>query len=260
VLQALRELSRAATYRIARDATADTTRRSALVLAPHPDDETLGCGATILHKVAAGTRVTVAVISDGRAFHRSSYLSPEDTVAMRREELMEAGRRLGLAPDDLRWCGFVDGTLDAHEEELVAVVRDLIDEVRPEEVYVTGAFEPHPDHCALGRAARRAVRGAGGSIRLLEYPIWLWTMSPIGSGVGSGVIARATLPMLLCRRVTGVRAGDHLAAKRHAIEAHTSQLNRPAGVPDDEPWALLPPEVLRQAGHEVELFLPWRAR
>lgn len=254
MLQALRDLSRAANQLVAWDITDQVADRSALILAPHPDDETLGCGATILRKAAAGTPVTVAVISDGAAFHDGGRLSREETAEVRRGEVRDALRLLGLDGGALRWYGYPDGALESHEAELATVVRELIDEVRPDEVYVTGAFEPHPDHAALGRAARRAVRGRG--VRLLEYPIWLWTASPVAFGLRAGAVARATAPMLLCRRVRKVRADGYLRAKSRAIAAHGSQLDRPDWVTPSGVWPLLPPEILRQAGQPVELFLP----
>ena len=54
-------------YRKGRDLTEAFARRSTLVLAPHPDDETLACGATILHKRARGTRVHIVIATDGAA-------------------------------------------------------------------------------------------------------------------------------------------------------------------------------------------------
>jgi hypothetical protein len=57
----------------ARDFTDSAAGRAALVIAPHPDDETLGCGATILRKVSAGSSVTVLIVTDGRHSHRSAH-------------------------------------------------------------------------------------------------------------------------------------------------------------------------------------------
>src|SRR5271157_4034878 len=45
----------------ATDMTAQTTTRSCLILAPHPDDETLGCGATIMRKLSSGSSVQVVI-------------------------------------------------------------------------------------------------------------------------------------------------------------------------------------------------------
>lgn len=249
-MQRLRSLTRAAMRRSARDETATTATRSALVLAPHPDDETLGCGATIMRKVAAGTPVTVVVVTDGR--HSHPAMPPDLLAALRREEMAEAGRRLGLAPDAVRWAGFADGELTAREDSVEAFVRQLLDELRPEEVYTTCAAEPHPDHAALGRAARRAV---GASARLLEYPVWLWGSWPLrrGDRLPSTLDAARRV---LTRDAVRVRSGEYRDGKLHALQAHASQLRRPQHVPADQPWPALPAPLLSAAADRAELFFP----
>ncbi|MFI5896556.1 PIG-L deacetylase family protein [Actinoplanes sp. NPDC051513] len=252
LLPRLRGIARAGLLSSARDETDTVGGRSALVLAPHPDDETLGCGATILRKVAAGTPVTVAVVTDGRHSHRSEHLSPDSLAALRRAEMSSAAGRLGLDPDAVRWGGFEDGTLSSQEKDLFAYVAELLAEVRPDDVYTTSADEPHPDHAALGRAVRAAAASSGS--RVLEYPVWLWGSWPLrrGDRLGSTLNAAGSIAR---RRAVKVRAGDHLKSKLHALDAHESQLRRPAGVPDGEPWASLPPGVLAAAGADAELFL-----
>src|SRR5690349_19075047 len=64
----------------AEDVTSQAAARSCLVLAPHPDDETLGCGATIMRKRAAGTPVHVVIATDGRHSLASSELSADALV------------------------------------------------------------------------------------------------------------------------------------------------------------------------------------
>jgi LmbE family N-acetylglucosaminyl deacetylase len=247
----------------ARDETDAVARRSALVLAPHPDDETLGCGAVILRKIAAGTPVTVVVVADGRHSHRSDYLTPEGVGALRQAEMVEVGRRLGLPPKSLRQLGFEDRTLTGQEDELVRVVGDLISELQPDEVYVTGAFEPHPDHSALGRATRRALEQQDAPPLLMEYPIWLWSHMYDG-GIAAplrtrAATAKAALDLLLLRRKPAkVRAAEFVAGKMHALEGHASQLGHPAGIPPDEHWWALPKHLLDTAADSVELFVPWR--
>src|SRR5262249_49484781 len=138
--------------------------------------------------------------------------------------------------------------------ELVGYLTGLLDELAPQEVYATCAAEPHRDHAAVGRAARAAVSGR--PVVLLEYPVWLWGYWPLrrGDRVGSPVDA---LGRLLRRRIVRVRAAEHLPGKLNALEAHDSQLRRPARVPADEAWAVLPAPVLAAARDSVELFLPW---
>jgi LmbE family N-acetylglucosaminyl deacetylase len=253
----VRDVARAGMLWVARDETTRSAERSALVLAPHPDDETLGCGATILRKIQAGTRVTVAVVTDGRHSHRSEYLTPDELAALRRLEMVEAASRLGLSSDAVRWGGFVDGTLNSHSDALVAFVRSLINELTPDEVYATCADEAHPDHAAVGRAARRAV--AQGSARLLEYPVWLWGSWPLRRGDRAKSTAQA-IGRLLRRDVMKVRVDGHLDGKLHALQAHASQLRRPDRVPVSEEWPALPAYLLAAARDRAELFMPWRHR
>lgn len=250
---------------VARDETDAVTRRSALILAPHPDDETVGCGAVILRKIAAGTPVTVVVVADGRHSPHSEYLPPEGVAVLRYAEMVEVGRRLGLPSRSLRQLGYEDGGLGDHEADLVGRIGDLIAELDPDEVYVTGVFEPHPDHSALGRAARGALERRGRPPLLMEYPIWLWNQLYDG-GVTTPLrtrltTAKAALDVLsLRRRPVKVSSAGFLAAKMYALEGHGSQLGLPTGVPDQGRWSVLPGPVLDAAADSFELFVPWRPR
>ena len=255
MIDAWRRAARLAIRARARDMTSATGSRPALVLAPHPDDETLGCGATILRKVAGGAPVTVAVLTDGSRSHRSPTIPPEQLAAVRHAEMIEAARRLHLPEGAVRWGGFGDGALSSSEDEVVTFIAALITELEPAEVYATSALEPHPDHAALGRAARRAVAGTPG-VTLLEYAVWLWGAWPFQAGdrAGSGLDAAR---IALGRRARRVRADEYLTGKLHALDAHDTQLHRPSAVPSDEDWAVLPPGVLSAASAADELFLPW---
>lgn len=257
-LATIRRVFRAGVRWVAHDETRFSAGRSALVLAPHPDDETLGCGATILRKVAAGTPVTVAVLTDGRYSHRSAHLTPGELAALRKVEMTEAATRLGLAPGSLRWGDFVDGTLGDCEDEIATYIQELILKLRPDDVYATSAVEPHPDHAALGRAARRAAASVCDPPRLLEYPVWLLGSSPLRRGDRRGSTVE-TVGTILGRRAIKVGVDGHRAGKLHALRAHASQLGRPVGVPADEEWEVLPPWVLDAAADSAELFLPWTA-
>jgi LmbE family N-acetylglucosaminyl deacetylase len=261
VLGGLLWARRSAVRAAATDTTDASATVSALILAPHPDDETLGCGATILRKVAAGQAVTIWVAVDGRHAQRSEDLSGEVLADIRRAEMVEAANRLGLPGHALRWGGFEDQTLSRREDVLVELIRGLLVELNPDEVYVTGVFEPHPDHAALGRAARQAMRETGVHARLMEYPIWLWSQLwhgiriPLRTRLAAAAAAADVL--LLRRPAVRVRCEEFLAAKQHALAAHASQVGRPDQVPGHKPWRSLPEPILAAAADSVELFLPW---
>jgi LmbE family N-acetylglucosaminyl deacetylase len=175
--------------------------------------------------------------------------------------MLECSRRLGLAPADVRQLGLEDQTLEQREDELIGLIGSLLDELAPDEVYVTGPFESHRDHAALGRAARRAIAARRNRPVLREYPVWLWAQLWYGSDEPLGrrllTVARAAAVALNLRRAVVIRTDAMMPRKQHALAAHTSQLRRPAMVPDDHPWPVLPPVVLDAAVDRVELFLPW---
>jgi LmbE family N-acetylglucosaminyl deacetylase len=201
--------------RLARDITERTASRSALVLAPHPDDETIGCGATVARKAAAGTRVRVVIAADGGH-------------PVRRAECLEACRRLGVAIDDVVFLGYPDGSLADASEPLDADLRRLLDEQRPDEVYAPCAIDAHPDHRALAGAVDRAVGSSPGSCSVLHYPVWYWNRWAWVDGCAPRwrqhlqVVVRP-----LVHTVRGkprvVRTGPHLGTKRAALDAHATQ-------------------------------------
>ncbi len=221
----------------ASDVTADILYESAVVLAPHPDDETLGCGATIMRKRDAGTPVLVAIASDGGSadlgYHR------DVVVRLRAAELAEAGRRLGLAPGDVVQLGFRDGELRAEGARLTDSIRDLLRDRRPDVVYSTSPADPHADHGALGSAALRAVAGTG--VRLLTYPVWQWDRP------------RAWARSVTTTRPVAVRIGRYRDRKRHALAAYRSQLAPDAGGDHD---VGLDPAFLGWFLRGPEIFLP----
>jgi LmbE family N-acetylglucosaminyl deacetylase len=67
-----------------------------MVIAPHPDDETLGCGATIARGVLAEREVRMVIVADCRHSHQSAVITPEALAQLRRAEVVEAYRILGL--------------------------------------------------------------------------------------------------------------------------------------------------------------------
>lgn len=200
-----------------RDITNESAARSALVLAPHPDDETIGCGAAIARKAAHGTRVHVVIATD------------EDGNASRRQaECTEACRRLGLAPGALQFLHFPDGSLHAQDEALDATLRTVIDHFRPDEVIAPAAVDAHLDHRALAAAVARLRAKELRGVPVLSYPVWFWNRwawvdpsTPRGTQ-NAELIWRA-LAATFTLRPRFVRTGGFLAQKQHALAAHTSQ-------------------------------------
>jgi len=109
-----------------------------LILAPHPDDEVIGCGGLIALHLREGRPVRIVVATDGAA--------QGGDPALREEETTRGVARLGAA--QLDFLRFPDrGLGDAAAEP---IRRHLLD-FRPDLILVPGPIEIHPDHLALSR-------------------------------------------------------------------------------------------------------------
>jgi LmbE family N-acetylglucosaminyl deacetylase len=146
----------------------------AVVLAPHPDDETLGVGGMIATLLERGSSVVVVFASDGEASHAHSTVVTPDELRARRTG--EAGDALAALSDGLsgRLCAVrlqvPDGRLAENEDHVAGRVGDLL---QPGDWCVaTWDRDGHPDHEAVGRAGAVAAHSAGA--RLLTYPVWTW--------------------------------------------------------------------------------------
>ncbi len=114
--------------------------RRVLVVAPHPDDETFGCGALIAAARAAGSVVHVLMLTDGAA---------QGEAAQRRREAEAAAAWHGGA---LVWAGLSDRGL-RFSPELMAPLRAECEAFAPDLVLTPHPDEPHPDHQASALAA-----------------------------------------------------------------------------------------------------------
>jgi len=209
---------------------------SALVVAPHPDDETLGCGGVICRKVASGAEVHLAFVTDGAASHAG--LVPRETLAtLRRREAQAAARHLGVAEAAVSFLGFPDGMAERHVPEIAVRLEALLRELRPASVFVVHRGDPSPDHLAAHRALASAIRRYGAPITVFEYPVWYWYHWPwvrLGQdlpGMRRRNLAQTARTMLglmsLARLNTIADISSTAAAKRNALAAHASQTRRP---------------------------------
>ncbi|MGY4708487.1 PIG-L deacetylase family protein [Mycolicibacterium sp. CBM1] len=143
-----------------------------VVVAPHPDDETLGVGGAAAAVAARGVPVHTVITSDGGAAWPG--LSPAEQARLeadRRHESRCAANLLGLTPPT--FLGLPDGRLAEHEGQLADILTGLLSEqVAGTWCAATWRGDGHPDHEAVGRAAATATSRTGAV--LLEYPVWMW--------------------------------------------------------------------------------------
>lgn len=184
---------------------ADPTRhRRIVVVAPHPDDETLGCGGIIAEAAAMGLEVVVVSLTDGEASSDEPGLGDR-----RHRELIAALDELAPARNStIVRCGLPDGQLTANADRIAAILEQTV--VAGDLVFAPLDCDGHPDHDAAGAAVRPFIDRA--DVEVLHYPIWAWHWHD----PSESVVASAG------RRVEISPAAA--AAKARALRCFTSQL------------------------------------
>lgn len=215
-----------------------------LVIAPHPDDESLGCGGMIAAACAARVPVTVLIVSDGAGSHPNSAAYPPDRLrAVREAETLEAAAELGLASDRVTFLRLPDRFVPSDGAQADATVATMIEAARvgqADTLAVTWRHDPHCDHQAAFELARRAQLQLPGR-QLLAYPIW--------------GLSRPGHERIAETEIRGFRLaiGEHMPAKRRAIAAHRSQTT--ALIDDDPSGFRLTPADLARFDGPSETFL-----
>lgn len=140
-------------------------RGRALVLAPHPDDEVLGCAGTIMRHLEDGDPVQVHILTDGAL---GAPAGTADVIGLRESESRAAAEVLGYGePVFWRWP---DRGL-SRMQELPDRLAKLIREFRPDLIYAPSWWEIHPDHAVLSRAVTTGVGRGGFAARLVLYEV-----------------------------------------------------------------------------------------
>ena len=204
-----------------------------MVLAPHPDDETLGAGALIATLRMRGVPVTVVAATDGENAYDAA---PDQCAALGRTrelEQREALAVLGVPPEAIHRLRLSDSGLHLCEDRLTALLMNIAQPGMHLIAPWSGDF--HPDHEACARAAATVAQAKG--LPLTSYFFWTWHRGE------NSVLA--DLPVR--RFIPGEAA---LQAKEQALRCHHSQLEH------DQFDPILPRRLLGPAYWPFEVFLP----
>ena len=151
-------------------------KKKAIVFAPHPDDETWGCGGTIAKKLREGYEILIVVMTDGRyAFKKvlgiDSDPTPEELKEIRKEEIKRAVKILGVPEENIVFLNFIDGELEKHEKEAEEKVAKILSENDPAEIYIPYKKDSHPDHRATYRIVKNVIKKLNISASIYQYSI-----------------------------------------------------------------------------------------
>ena len=218
-----------------------------LVVAPHPDDEALGCGGTIALLRRAGLPVRVVIASDGAASHPGSTRYPPTVLAaLRQSESLAGLRLLGVDADDVAFLGLADSAVPTAgtpaAQHGIGQARDFLGSwLDLKTVLLPWRRDPHADHRAAWSIFTAALDAMRSPVRRLEYPIWTLVHPAPGDPPrpDEAIVHRLDV-------------GPVAAQKRAAILAHRSQTT--ALIDDAETGHCLTAPVLAQFAHPWELL------
>ena len=228
-----------------------------LLVVAHPDDETFGCGSTLLHAAGLGWETTVACATRGEAGEPAPGvdLGGRSLSAVREEELREAADLLGV--HRLVLLDFTDSGMDgsapagslcaADPEDVVAAVRAVAAEVDPDVMVSLDAADGHRDHARVrdAAAAVAAERGVPAYLQALPRSLmdrWVAHMVTIRPDLAHLRYADLGTPDEQIAIVLDTT--DHLEARERAIAVHASQTSPYDGLPDELRRAFLTREHL----------------
>jgi LmbE family N-acetylglucosaminyl deacetylase len=195
-----------------------SARTRLLVVAPHPDDETLATGVLLQQVLAAGGEVRILLLTAGgnnpwpqRVLERRWRIGAEEQrrwASRRAEELQQALAALGVAPGALQTLDWPDlGVTELLLQKTgmaVGAIRDAIDRFDPDLLALPSLRDRHPDHSAAHVLVRLALVGQAAPPGLLAY------------------LVHGDTPDHRPRTIPATAA--QLAGKRAALQAHRSQL------------------------------------
>jgi LmbE family N-acetylglucosaminyl deacetylase len=210
-----------------------------VVVAPHPDDEILTCGALLQLVAARGDAPLIVAVTDGEASHPGSPAWPPERLRQARtDETNAALAHLGIDASRVLRLHIPDGGVTAAAPELE---RQLAAIIAPGDIVITTwRFDGHPDHesTALACSAIAHQRGA----RVLQAPVWGWHWSAPGDGA---------MPMNQARKLPV--PADALGHKRAALGCFHSQIE---GDASSGAAPILPAFAMERVLHPFEIYFP----
>lgn len=202
-----------------------------VVVAPHPDDESLATGGLIAQLIADGNEVHVVAVTDGEAAYSrddARELSPR-----RRQEQGSALVELGVPAAHVHRLHLEDSGIAKDEDRLTELLFELLDD--GSHIVAPWRRDVHPDHEACGRAAYVAAQRAGADFT--EWLFWAWHRHK------RNVLEHLPLVRLPLN-------DEAWARKQRAIACHESQLCADYGEP------ILDDALLKPARRPFEVYLP----
>lgn len=147
-------------------------RGRVLVFAPHPDDETIGPGGTLLQHSQGGDEIHVVFLSNGTSGDPTGQEEPQAYAELRAREARAAGEILGVK--EIEFWGLPDNHKVTEDDLSLFVPRmtETIQRIGPDVIYAPHEGDQHRDHYAAAIALRRALDALRRPPMAFGYEVW----------------------------------------------------------------------------------------
>jgi LmbE family N-acetylglucosaminyl deacetylase/glycosyltransferase involved in cell wall biosynthesis len=147
----------------------DIEGQRVLVVAPHPDDETFGCGGSLIRHCRAGDPVKCLILTRGERGDVDNHYETLEYTTLRQQEARRASEVLGIT--DIEFWTFTDRQLEEQQQALHDRLRETLIRYRPEVIYAPSPNEVNPDHRVAISVLERAVVSLSLCVTLRLYEI-----------------------------------------------------------------------------------------
>lgn len=142
--------------------------KSMLILAPHQDDEAIGCGGALVLQLRTGNGAAIVLMQDGADGHEELGMSRQALTELRNEESRKAAAAVGVDPPVfLGYASLAENARQASEQ-----VRGIIRQRKADAVFVPFVLDAHPDHRWANYILAEALKGIDWNVRIFGYEVW----------------------------------------------------------------------------------------
>lgn len=133
-------------------------KKRVLVIAPHPDDDIIGCGGSIVNHISNRSNVYIAYVTNGDASNQAYF--PEEFRKLRQKETLKAAEILGVESQNIFFLE--ESVWNIRTNECRLKLLKLIRKLKPNICYIPHANDAHVDHKIVHQAATEAINMASG--------------------------------------------------------------------------------------------------
>lgn len=148
-----------------------------LIIAPHPDDEALGCGGLMSFAIKNNIDISLIILSKGENSTHDERYKKEDIKKVRIGFMYRANESIGLSSDKIHILDFEDGQINLNNTNEINKLKKLIFEIKPEAIFIPCDEEGWTDHINTIHILNK-IKNEYNNFLIYTYCVWFWYTMP----------------------------------------------------------------------------------